>query len=454
MAAVPQIPTSLLPLRLSAYQQLSQSNSVTLDVKLKLEEALNNFDTAYSPRQGVRLPRIISDMDSSVTKLSNIVADIDERARLSKLPPLTSRKSHSDSNHSTPFVRSLFVAAKKGNVSTLQQATSSSGSSLSDYPESSRKLHFSSLTKLLNRKHQNILHVGCLSGQVSIIKYFSSYSSTFSDDVAIALQTADHKGKLPLHCAIISEDLETLLDLLRLYITLQDRLDLVLLCNSLSEDGTACLHLLFKHLNIFKSSAGIRVPTVAHDDDQRVLSFLIEDCRASINIRDHQLKTPLHYAVLNRHELQPQLISKFLNFKPTVDTEDGKHHTPLYYAIIHANKEVVQLLLSKGKANPNYVDKRRGALINIAVETGNLEIVKVLFKHGASPVVRDFLGWSPLHVAVYHGNGGGQSARSSRKREYLKIALWLKKHGASMNDVSSFNTSVKDLVVTTSFKQI
>ncbi|KAL0211083.1 hypothetical protein P9112_009381 [Eukaryota sp. TZLM1-RC] len=453
------VPSTLRPLRLDAQQQLQRpSYGITLDQKLKLQEAIESFDDAFTPRSDLRLPAIINQIDTSVDKLTSIVSDIHSREQIHKLPPLTCRAGPADSNAPASLSKTVFRAATKGDLPPLH--------ALLDDVTATSPVTFRTLATLTNSKHQTLLHVGALKGHVQIVKFVFSFSSSYASDVASILQSTDYKGRLPIHSAIIGENHEVFFEILNLYWYLEQHLNTSILLNSLcSSDGLSTLHLVFKYYKCLidnQKSMGVS-SLLTGSNKPSCLGMLITKLGCNVNIRDSQLKTPLHYLVsdtwhdvanddvMTRH--QYTILSEFLSFNPVIDIKDGHHHVPLFYAIQTRNASLVKLLLNH-RANPNLIDQRQGSMLNLAVESGSLEVVKCLVESGADPTFVDGLGYSPLHSAVYTSNSPRRGKRKGKDRNLINIALYLLSNGASMNDSSRFRTSVRDLAVKSSFKQL
>ena len=54
--------------------------------------------------------------------------------------------------------------------------------------------------------------------------------------------------------------------------------------------------------------------------------------------------------------------------------------------------------------NLNFLDRDGQTPIHRACKTGNLDMVKLLVKHGASQNIKNNQGWFPIHLATYHGH--------------------------------------------------
>ena len=87
-----------------------------------------------------------------------------------------------------------------------------------------------------------------------------------------------------------------------------------------------------------------------------------------------------------------------------------KTRTELINAINTNNTSTLAKLLTQDADSPstfinlNFLDRDGQTPIHLACKTGNLDIVKLLVKHGASQNIKNNQGWFPIHLATYHGH--------------------------------------------------
>jgi ankyrin repeat protein len=78
--------------------------------------------------------------------------------------------------------------------------------------------------------------------------------------------------------------------------------------------------------------------------------------------------------------------------------------TPIHYAVSENRSDVVTFLVKEG-ANLNVLDHiGRKTPLHDAAEIGNAEMVHVLCHLGADPLIADLDGYTPLHIAAFHGH--------------------------------------------------
>jgi len=114
----------------------------------------------------------------------------------------------------------------------------------------------------------------------------------------------------------------------------------------------------------------------------------ILDYNVNLNIVDNQSNTPLHIAV---REEQIEIAKILLDKGANIEAEDGSSGTPVYLAIAFHKPKALKLLAEQG-ADINqfiYVDGE-DAPIELAVNLGNVEAVKILLRNGCALQDREF----------------------------------------------------------------
>ncbi|KAH7647264.1 Ank repeat with possible signal peptide [Cryptosporidium bovis] len=107
--------------------------------------------------------------------------------------------------------------------------------------------------------------------------------------------------------------------------------------------------------------------------------------------------TPLLIACKYQHkEVIRLLIEKG---KSRIDNPDSDGRTPLFYAITQLNINLVNYLLNKG-ANPNYRDVLGNTPLIHAVMVNFKDAIGSLLSHGAFPWLRNYSGFDPVTLTV------------------------------------------------------
>ena len=118
---------------------------------------------------------------------------------------------------------------------------------------------------------------------------------------------------------------------------------------------------------------------------------------AELECRDILGKTPLDWAIENKHE---KVVKLLLEKGAEVDSKDRYGQTPLSLAVRKGHEAVIKLLLEKG-AEMESEDKEWGqTLLSYAAERG----LKLLLEKGAELESEDKSGQTPLSWAAEHGH--------------------------------------------------
>ena len=122
---------------------------------------------------------------------------------------------------------------------------------------------------------------------------------------------------------------------------------------------------------------------------------------SSMNPQGSLGKFPLHCAV---DFMDLEMIQVLVDHGAGVNVRNKRGSTPLGYALRNhrsrrpANPGVVRWLLNHG-ADPNVRDEDGETSLHKALESGMIEIARILVEHGASVKVEDRWGWTPLDYA-------------------------------------------------------
>lgn len=117
---------------------------------------------------------------------------------------------------------------------------------------------------------------------------------------------------------------------------------------------------------------------------------------------DKSRKTPLHYAIENRHETSAKHL---IDAEVACDAPDIVGRRPLYYASEFGLWSVVMELISSGEVDINARDKWGRTALHQASLHGHTALVKLLFEHGADVDVKDNQSRTPLYLASKKGHG-------------------------------------------------
>jgi ankyrin repeat protein len=127
---------------------------------------------------------------------------------------------------------------------------------------------------------------------------------------------------------------------------------------------------------------------------------------ADLNAQDQKGRTPLAVACITGTEFIGNIL---LEQGARVDIADEEGRTPLMNAVLNGNAKVANLLidhLEKEKQSKDLLktDANGFDALRLAVDTGNVELVKALMDKGGSLETKDKLGRTPVFSAVARGN--------------------------------------------------
>jgi len=98
------------------------------------------------------------------------------------------------------------------------------------------------------------------------------------------------------------------------------------------------------------------------------------------------------------------LLTSTLIMAVDVDAQDSVGSTALHHAVMKNRLEIAKLLLDKGNANPNILDKYGRSPLHWAVSNGSEKIVDLLIEYFADATLRDKSGLRPVQIAHDHGH--------------------------------------------------
>lgn len=192
---------------------------------------------------------------------------------------------------------------------------------------------------------------------------------------------------------------------------------------------------------------------VAEEDLEALQTVLKEDPR-SVNERNPQGNTPLHFAAMRRNIQMARLL---LDCGADVNATDKMHHSTLIYSIRGQSFEMIRLMIERGAdinartidgetplhfaiglERPDLIDylirsgadltvcmNDGGTFLHFAAEIGNPEITALLISNGIEVNSTKKYGLSPLHLAIAYG--------------HQPVVEALINEGADINQLSEFS---------------
>uniref|UniRef100_A0A1X7TIH2 Uncharacterized protein n=1 Tax=Amphimedon queenslandica TaxID=400682 RepID=A0A1X7TIH2_AMPQE len=154
-----------------------------------------------------------------------------------------------------------------------------------------------------------------------------------------------------------------------------------------------------------------------------IIKLLITKGKAYVNAMNEDNSTLLLYAVKKG---SIEAVDILLTNGARTDVVSEHFGNPLHCASQTGNANIIKLLITKGKADVNAVDKWSSTPLFNAVKSGSIEAVDILLTNGARTDVVDKHYGTPLHCASETGNAN-------------IIKLLLTKGKADVNAVDRWN---------------
>ena len=236
--------------------------------------------------------------------------------------------------------------------------------------------------KLRDSQGLTLLHAATANNQLDTMNYLI--------DSGIAIDAVDDNGNTALHTATLNGHIDSIHLLLN-----RKASDTIL-----NKNEDAPLHIAVRTGNITLVQAFLQHTT---------LNLIVEGYRK---------RTPLHIAA--EHDYV-DIVDAFNNCSLVVQewkenktfrlcARDADKSTPFHFAARCGSARVLDCMISccTGHGYPievllQFLDEENSTPLHGAIDAGHVNIVKVLLKHGASPVVKNGDQIPPLHLACYQG---------------------------------------------------
>lgn len=124
--------------------------------------------------------------------------------------------------------------------------------------------------------------------------------------------------------------------------------------------------------------------------------LVLQNGEGILNIRDRMKETPLSLAVKRNHVEMVRFLLKYPTVDVTTENIDGKMPIHLVLSV-----EVLEQLLSKNHTMVNALNKQGKALLHLAIERNQIEMVRFLLKQPFVDInVENIDGNSPMQMAI------------------------------------------------------
>ena len=189
---------------------------------------------------------------------------------------------------------------------------------------------------------------------------------------------------------------------------------------------------------------------LAAESGNLVLTKILLNNGAEVNLRNRDDQTPLYLAVINEHI---ETIKLLIESGANIDIRDSKSETALDHAVYCQNEEVMETLLRNG-ADIELKDSLGYSALHVEAVIGNRRSVKFLLKYDASVDARTASGETALHLTVQGAilNEDDNDYYTDEDSDYYtdefsSILKLLLKYGADINAMNAKGETALEIAV-------
>lgn len=173
---------------------------------------------------------------------------------------------------------------------------------------------------------------------------------------------------------------------------------------------------------IFKTLVPSIIIELIEQDNIEMLKKFENEIR-HIHFAEHSKKSPLHVAAKIGNEKIVEFLFKFKNLR--INQLDFKKMTPLNYACLYKNKNVSEMIRSRGGILSEDTELNLGNLFCKLAYEGDLENLKLFYNCGADLInIRDYSGRNCAHIASAEG-----------KLDIIKFLLFDTQYNINLPDI-------------------
>ncbi|KAI0173429.1 ankyrin repeat-containing domain protein [Hypoxylon sp. FL1284] len=149
---------------------------------------------------------------------------------------------------------------------------------------------------------------------------------------------------------------------------------------------------------------GTLLNTVCQSPDYELLDLVLRQPGVSRDAADQLGRLPIHLAVVGERDMQH--LKLLLTDRSTFGSQDKQGRNVLSWASLAGKASLVEDILKECPGLINLPDRDGWTPLHWAARKGDPEMMKCLIKHGAERKAKTHEGWTPKHVAIYHGASG------------------------------------------------
>lgn len=131
------------------------------------------------------------------------------------------------------------------------------------------------------------------------------------------------------------------------------------------------------------------------------LAFFLLENGAQVNSRDEQKRTPLHFAIRDRHD---NLVETLMSYKELdINLQDVDGRTPLHWAVMGLSEALLRKILTDPRTNMGITDNDRRTPLTYAAYWGQKAGVRTILENSTSLQQHHAEDLSPVICAAQQG---------------------------------------------------
>lgn len=227
----------------------------------------------------------------------------------------------------------------------------------------------------------NALHMACRRGHLGIVKFLLEQKGS-------KLNCSDKRGNTALHLAVIGCGLEN-----GKYKDEKKKNDFEIIPFKSFRKKRICL--MDKRTTV-KSDTN-KPHSNCHQRYLDIAKELIKK-RAEVNMKNQDGATPLHLAVMEGHlDLTKVLLDAGAKIK------DKEKNNAIHLATSTDQSEILKLVINENKSKLNDQNADKNTPLHLALNIGNIDIIRILIDNGANINIKDNEGKTAVQLAIKIG---------------------------------------------------
>nr|KAG5698960.1 hypothetical protein BaRGS_024881 [Batillaria attramentaria] len=295
------------------------------------------------------------------------------------------------------------------------------------------------------------LHIACHKGHMDIVSHLLASGADKN--------AQDDDGDTPLHYAVDGEQERVLGELCKQGANknAKNKKGITPLAMAVDQLQTECVRILVNNgadVNVQDQDGD----TPMHDairqgqEARDIIKCLLECEKLDGSISNKDKLNVMHQAVISG---QQKVVEVLLDRSPGLAMSVGgtENWTPLHMAAMNGRTAVAGVLVKKGKANVNAVDKNNRTPLHYAVQSCENTIIDLLLGRDAKPDIRDVDGNTPAHLAQMPKLPTAPKKKEDEEVLVQSILCMLAECGADLNIKNKAGKTPLDLCNTPALVQ-